>query len=45
MKDIIFPMEKSGLITEVRDADDKFIGYGITAMGQAVLLGEQHWLY
>lgn len=40
MKDIIFPMEKSGLITEERDTDDKFIGYRLTDMGRAVFLGE-----
>lgn len=43
MKDIIFPMEKSGLITEVRDADDKFTGYRLTDTGRAVFLGEQSW--
>lgn len=41
MKDIIFPMEKSGLISEVQDADDKFIGYRLTDTGRAVFLGEQ----
>ncbi|MEC4749874.1 hypothetical protein [Methylomicrobium sp. Wu6] len=42
MKEIIFPMEKSGLITEERDADDKFIGYRLTDQGRATLLGEQY---
>lgn len=41
MKDIIFPMEKSGLINEVRDADDKFTGYRLTDMGRAVFLDEK----
>ncbi|MBM4206781.1 MAG: hypothetical protein FJ190_01785 [Gammaproteobacteria bacterium] len=41
MKDIIIPMEKSGFISEVRDADDKFIGYCLTDTGRAILLGEQ----
>jgi len=40
MKDIIFPMEKSGLITEEGDTDDKFFGYRLTDMGRAVFLGE-----
>lgn len=41
MKDLIFPMEKSGLITEVRDDDDKFIGYALTDSGTTVFLGDQ----
>lgn len=40
MKDIIFPMEKSGLITEERDTDDKFISYRLTDTGRAVFLGK-----
>lgn len=38
MKDIIFPMEKSGLITEVLDTDGKFTGYCLTDTGRDVFL-------
>lgn len=41
MKELIFPMEKSGLISEARDDDDSFIGYTLTDFGQAVFLGDK----
>jgi hypothetical protein len=41
MKELIFPMEKSGVITEVRDDNDHFIGYTLTESGQALFLGDE----
>jgi hypothetical protein len=41
MKELIFPMEKSGFITEVRDDNDHFIGYTLTESGQALFLGDE----
>lgn len=43
MKDIIFPMETSGHIAEVHDADGKFIGYRLTDMGRAIFLDDHLW--
>lgn len=38
MREIIEPLEKDGLFSELRDADDKFIGYILTPAGQKEFL-------
>lgn len=38
-RELCLPQEKAGLLQELRDEDDKFIGYTITEAGRTELLG------
>jgi DNA-binding MarR family transcriptional regulator len=39
MREIIEPMEKEGLFSELRDENDKFVGYVLTETGRRTILG------
>jgi hypothetical protein len=41
MREIIEPMEKGGLFSELRDENDKFVGYVLTDTGRRAMLGEK----
>lgn len=39
MREILMPLERAGMLAELRDEDDRFIGYSITDAGRKELLG------
>lgn len=39
-REICRPLAKAGMLEELRDEDDRFVGYTITAAGRKELLGE-----